>query len=245
MAQAHDDSALPKENHETMIRKASEQAVLARAVENGQFYITNEFVMNGNSCTPLCREYSEPRNSQSSRLQAVLTNHCKDWTSGQNWSNQICEGQVPSQQSRNKKSWGANITRNRSIRTTIYSYGDWPPKSRSRVITAVSELRATAKKVVIRQSDTKLRQSESFHQQVSVNEFRNWFQQERKPKEIANSNTSPGTSQRFYVIEVVMKLMEQHDGILVWQTVLSKLGILGTRKVDWSTWSFTDNHRME
>ena len=77
MTQAHDDSALPKENHETMIRKASEQAVFARAVENGQFYITNEFVMNGNSCTPLCREYSEPRNSQSSRLQAVLTNHVK------------------------------------------------------------------------------------------------------------------------------------------------------------------------
>ena len=71
------DSALPTENHETMIRKASEQAVFARAVENGQFYITVEFVTNGNSCTPLCREYSEPRNSQSSRLHAVLKKHVK------------------------------------------------------------------------------------------------------------------------------------------------------------------------
>ena len=43
-------------------------------MENGQGYITNEYVLGGNSSILLCRE---PRNSQSSRLQAVLTDHVK------------------------------------------------------------------------------------------------------------------------------------------------------------------------
>ena len=65
------------ENQETLIRKASEQAAYARNVENGQFYITKESVMDGHSSTLLCREDSEPGNSQSSRLQAFLTDHAK------------------------------------------------------------------------------------------------------------------------------------------------------------------------
>ena len=46
-------ASLPQltENRETLIRKASEQAAFARTVENGQFYITDESVMDGNSCT--------------------------------------------------------------------------------------------------------------------------------------------------------------------------------------------------
>ena len=42
------------ENHETLIRRASEQAAFARKVENRQFYIISESVMDGNSSTLLC-----------------------------------------------------------------------------------------------------------------------------------------------------------------------------------------------
>ena len=65
------------ENHETLIRMASEQAAFAIAVENGQFDFTNESVMEGNSSTSLCRSYAEPRNSLSLRLQTVLIDHVK------------------------------------------------------------------------------------------------------------------------------------------------------------------------
>ena len=131
VSQARGDSMLQlTENRETVIRKAFEQASFARAVENRQFYNTNESVMDGNSSTLLCRENSEPINSQSSRLQAVVTDHVKIGAVTGHESIQIC---------RNFGDWststvtttrkfdvlGANITRNWTTRTTIYSYRDW------------------------------------------------------------------------------------------------------------------------
>ena len=41
-----------RENRETLIRRASEQAASVRTAENGQFFITNESVMDGNSSAP-------------------------------------------------------------------------------------------------------------------------------------------------------------------------------------------------
>ena len=43
-------------------------------MENGQFYVINESVMDGNSSTLLCREYSASRNP---RVQANLHDHVK------------------------------------------------------------------------------------------------------------------------------------------------------------------------
>ena len=60
------------ENREMLIRRASEQEAFARTVEHRQLYITNESAMIGNSSTLLRRNNSQPRNSQNSRLQAVL-----------------------------------------------------------------------------------------------------------------------------------------------------------------------------
>ena len=66
LGKCHNESLLQlTENHEKLIHKASERAEFARTVENRQFYITNEsFVMDENSSTLLCREYSDQRNSQ-------------------------------------------------------------------------------------------------------------------------------------------------------------------------------------
>ena len=62
MPQARGDTLLQlTENRETRIRRASREASLAIAVENGQLFITSDFVMDGNSSTPSCREHSEPR----------------------------------------------------------------------------------------------------------------------------------------------------------------------------------------
>ena len=47
------------QHHETLIRRASEQAVFATTVEKGQIYITNDSVMDGNSSTPLWRENTQ------------------------------------------------------------------------------------------------------------------------------------------------------------------------------------------
>ena len=65
------------ENRETLSRRPSEHEAFARTVENAQFSITNESVMEGNSSAPLCREYSEPKNSQHSRSVAILKDHVK------------------------------------------------------------------------------------------------------------------------------------------------------------------------
>ena len=78
MPQARDDSLLLlTASHETLIRKPSEQAAFARKVEKGHFYITNEAVMDGHSSALLCREFSERSNSQSSKLQPVLSDHVR------------------------------------------------------------------------------------------------------------------------------------------------------------------------
>ena len=58
-------------NREPLTHKASEQAQFARTVDIRQFYITNDSVVDGNSSTPLCTEFSELRNSRNSRLQAI------------------------------------------------------------------------------------------------------------------------------------------------------------------------------
>ena len=63
------------ENHETLIRRTSEQAEFARTMEIGLFYITNETVADGNGSSPLSREDSEPRNSRYSRFLAILHDH--------------------------------------------------------------------------------------------------------------------------------------------------------------------------
>ena len=47
------------------------------AVSPNSLSVQGRGVMDGNSSSPFCREYSEPRNYQSSRLQAVLTDHVK------------------------------------------------------------------------------------------------------------------------------------------------------------------------
>ena len=66
--------------------------------------------VEGNSSTLPCREYSEPRNSQGSRLQAVLTDHVKmgPVTRIEVFKfagTLVIEVQVPSQKSGNNKSW--------------------------------------------------------------------------------------------------------------------------------------------
>ena len=51
--------------------------IFARTVENRKFHNTLVSFMEGNGSTPVCREYSEPRNSQCSRIQAILIDHVK------------------------------------------------------------------------------------------------------------------------------------------------------------------------
>ena len=65
------------ENGETLIQRASEQTAFARTVNVGQFCVSIESVMDGNSSASLCREYAEPKNSQNSRLQSVLNDRVK------------------------------------------------------------------------------------------------------------------------------------------------------------------------
>ena len=79
----------PTENREALIHRASEQGAIARTVENGRFCTSNESGVNGNSSTPLCRDFSEPRDSRNSRLQAVLPRSREDRTSDRNQSVQI------------------------------------------------------------------------------------------------------------------------------------------------------------
>ena len=56
------------ENHEMLIRRATEQAEFARTMEIGLFFVTNVSVTDGNGSSPLCREDSDPRNSRYSRF---------------------------------------------------------------------------------------------------------------------------------------------------------------------------------
>ena len=63
---------------ETLIQRASEQAAHASTVVILQFFFANESVVDGDSATLLCRECSEPRNSQSSRLPEVFQRSSQD-----------------------------------------------------------------------------------------------------------------------------------------------------------------------
>ena len=110
MPQARGDSLLQlTENHETLIRKASEHAVFATTVENNSKSPMNP-LWTETVLLLLCREYSEPRKSQNSRLQAVLTDHVKIGpVTGievlKSAGTLVIEVQVPSQQPGNKKAW--------------------------------------------------------------------------------------------------------------------------------------------
>ena len=85
--------------------------------------------MDGNSSTPVCREQSEPRNSQCSGLKAVLTDLVKI---GPVTGIEVFKSagtfdvvaQIPSQQPGNSEVWEANITENWALRTTISSKRD-------------------------------------------------------------------------------------------------------------------------
>ena len=58
------------ENRETLVRRTSDRQHLPKRWKmNNSTLLTNLF-LDGNSSSLLCREYSEPRNSQNSRLQA-------------------------------------------------------------------------------------------------------------------------------------------------------------------------------
>ena len=109
--QARDDSMLQlTENHETLIRRASEQAEFARTMEIGQFHITNESVTDGNGSCPLCREDSDPRNSRYSRCLAILHDHVEigpvtEIEVFESAGALVLEVQEPSQQQGHVKSW--------------------------------------------------------------------------------------------------------------------------------------------
>ena len=110
MPQARGDSLLQlTENHETLIRKASEHAVFVTTVENN-----SKSPMNPSWTETVlllcCREYSEPRKSQNSRLQAVLTDHVKIGPAtgievSKSAGTLVIEVQIPSQQLENEKAW--------------------------------------------------------------------------------------------------------------------------------------------
>ena len=106
--------------------------------------ITNDSVKDGNSFTLLCRAYQEPRNSQHSRLYKhflTITSRSDQWLAMKYSILQELELWTTT---RKFEVLGAYITRNWTIRTTIYSCGYWPQDFWGRVVTAVVELRATA-----------------------------------------------------------------------------------------------------
>ena len=135
MPQARGDSLLlVTENRETLIHRASELAAFSRKVENGQLFVTNESVTDGNSSAPSCRECSGPRSSQNPRLQAILDDHFKFGpVTGievfKSAGTLVAEVQVPSQQPGNSKSWVRISRGNSTLRTTICNSRDWPPTS--------------------------------------------------------------------------------------------------------------------
>ena len=109
-------------NPETLFRRASEHAEFARTVEIGQSYITNESVMDGNSCTLLCREYSE-------RQGILEIQDCKQFStitraSNRNRSVRVCRNFGYRSAStvttaRKFEVLGAYITRNWTVLTTV------------------------------------------------------------------------------------------------------------------------------
>ena len=72
MSQARGDSLLKlTENREKLIHRASEKADFARTVEIGQVYTTSKSDVDGNSSTPSCREYSDPRNCDEKQIRSL------------------------------------------------------------------------------------------------------------------------------------------------------------------------------
>ena len=112
-------------NRKPLIDSASEQAVFfARTVDIGQFFVTNDDVVDGNCCSPICSEYSELRNSQISRLRAILIDHVEIGTVTEievfeSAGPLIIEVRVPSRETGTVKSWGTYLARWRAVRTTI------------------------------------------------------------------------------------------------------------------------------
>ena len=95
------------------------------------------------------REYSEPRSSQSSRLQSVLADHDKIGPAtgiamSKSARTLVIGVQVPSQQPGNTK-YCVRISRRIEQNARQYNYyRDWPPKSWNRITTAINTLWATA-----------------------------------------------------------------------------------------------------
>ena len=98
MTQIRHDSCYSQRIMKRLFEKLPKRQYLPERWRMDIFNITNESVMDGNGSTILCREHSEPRNSQSSCLQAVLTDHVKI---GPVTGTLVIEVQVPGQ----KKSW--------------------------------------------------------------------------------------------------------------------------------------------
>ena len=95
-------------NRETLIHKASEHAEFARMVAIGQFYITNDSLVDGNSSTPM--------NTQSQRIldiqdyKQILNVHVKigpvtEFEVFKSAGALIIEVQVQSRQPTNVKLW--------------------------------------------------------------------------------------------------------------------------------------------
>ena len=97
-------------NRETLSHRASEQAEIASKVDFGQSDITNDSAVDGNSSASSCREHPVPRNSQNSRLRAILIDHVKiglvtEIEVFKSAGALVKEVQVPSRQRGNVKSW--------------------------------------------------------------------------------------------------------------------------------------------
>ena len=111
MSRARGDSMLKlTANREMLFHRASEQAECAGTAEIGQFYIKSESVVDGNSCTRVCRKYSQARDSQYSRIQAILNDHVNigpvtEIEVFESAGALVTEVQVPSRQPGNVKSW--------------------------------------------------------------------------------------------------------------------------------------------
>ena len=179
------------ENRETLIRRASEQASLVRIVENEQFYITKESVMDGSTSAPVRWEKTGPRNSQHLRLQAFLNDHVKI-------------GPVTGIE--DSKSAGTLVIQVHILKKHARQFiPEDPEHQHSGAVLSPQTVRCGGdrehkEQVDIRQSDIKLRQSQSPDQLVSVNEFGN--QSTKRDSEFVS--ISPSTSRRSYDVQVVM-----------------------------------------
>ena len=217
MPQARGDSLLQlTENRETQIHRASELADYARTVESGQIFFTNGSVMDGNSSALSCRWYAELRNSQNSILQSIPNPSHQDRASDRIWYLNLQElwflkYKVHSRKLGNSKHLSAYIKRNRTVRTTIYSNGYWPPQflgprchcSGRAAVDREHERPVDDLQQIIKAAPKPQLLSIGFIQ-------RDWKINPSKSntKGMVNSSTFPSIWRRFYGMEVVMKLTE-------------------------------------